>query len=278
VKKVSYNEGMTIYIEIFLLQNIIINFCLLRLVYITLKSKTSFFRLILGTILGALFSVISAMFLTNQTIMNILKFVCALLMLLIAFKQSKKQFIISIILLFLYTYALGGAMTAISSQQHYTTFGVITYSKINLNIVCLGIIILTYIFELVAKNMKLRFKSNSFIYKATLKYKDKSLSINAYMDTGNLLNIDGNPVIIVDLEVYLTLTNTTIIDFYLRKNPEITTSTITGHNNLKLFIIDELQIKTDKKFITINNQYIAVNTCANFKDTNYQALLSPMIL
>ena len=269
---------MDIYIEEFLIQNVIINFCLLRLVYLTLKPKTRFVNLMLSSIVGGSFSVISAICLTDKLSMNILKLLCSIFMILIAFRQSKKQFIYSYILLFLYTYALGGAMTSLGSHHQYTSFGVITYSEINMYLVCLGIIAITYIFELIVKTIKFRFKSNTFIYQITLKHNNRKLSINAYMDTGNLLNLEGKPIIIVDLDIYLKLTNTNMIDFYLNKTNNITAGTVTGNNNLKIFTIDEITINLGKQTIVHKNQLIAVNTTSNFKNTNYQALLSPMIL
>lgn len=268
---------MTIYIESFLLHNVLINFCLLRLVVITLKSKTNFFRLISASIVGAGFSVISAIFLSNQIILNFLKFACAIITLVIALKQSKKQFIFSIILLFLYTYALGGAIMNLTSTNYYTSFGIISASKFSLELITTLAIVVTYIYEFIAKYIKFKLKTNNLIYPITLYSKEKKIDLQAYLDTGNFLNINGEPVIIVDLKSYLKLSNKNLIDFYLSKNDEIVANTVNGSNNLKLFKIDKIEIKINKERKTYFNQYIAVSP-NKFKDLNYQALLSPLNL
>lgn len=269
---------MTIYIEYFLFQNIIINFCLLRLVYITAKCKTTFFRLLISTLIGSLFSIISAIFINNHIIMNLLKLFCAIIMLITAFNQTKKYLLINLILLFLYTYAMGGFITMLSSRQIYTSFGIVTYIKINPNIISLIVIIVSYIFEWIARTIKMRAKTNSYIYEITLCHKGRKLSLNAYLDTGNLLNFEGKPVVILDLDAYLKLSNTTLVDYYLIETPKISTNTINGSNQLKIFSIDEIIIKTHKKTIKLSNQLIAINNTNKFKNTNYQALLSPMLI
>lgn len=268
---------MTIYIESFLIQNILINFCLVRLVYITLKSKSSFFRQLCASILGAGFSIISAIYLSNQIILNIIKFSCAIIMLIVAFKLSKKQFIFSFILLFLYTYALGGGIMNLTSTTYYTSFGVISSSKLSLELITIIAIIITYVYELVARQIKLKLKTNNLIYPITLSFNQKEITINAYLDTGNFLNINGEPIIIVDIETYLKLANKNLIDYYLSKGEEISTGTVNGKNNLKLFKIDKIEIKLKKEKKTYINHYIAVSS-NKFTDSNYHALLSPLNL
>lgn len=199
-------------------------------------------------------------------------------MILIAFKQNRKGIIASFITLFLYTYALGGFITTLSSTTYQTSFGVVMSCKINLYLICMIIIAITYIFELVAKHIKFKLKTNNLIYKLTLKQNNEHLTINAFMDTGNLLNIEGKPVIILDLNCFLKLNKSNLLNFYLSKSEEIKTQTVTGNNNLKIFQIDELNVNYENKKIKIEKPYIAVNTTDSFKNCNYQALLSPAIL
>jgi len=269
---------MEIYIEEFLIQNILINLCLLKLIEITTKCKTSFFKLFLASIVGSCFSVAVVYFLNKLLIVNILKFMCALIMLSIAYKQGKKQLIFNLILLFIYTYAFGGAVSSLISTTYVTNFGIITNTKVNLNIICLIILIITYLFQFIAKNIKFKLKTNNLIYKLKLFKNNRNISVNAYLDTGNFLNINGKAVIIVDLDSYLKLTKSNLIDFYLTKTEQIKTGTVTGNSNLKVFLLDKVEIEINNKTQILTNQYIAVNTNPSFKNANYQALLSPLIL
>lgn len=269
---------MTIYIESFLIQNILINFCLIKLVSSTLRPNTTFFKMLLASTMGAIFSVLSAIFIYNNTLLNITKLICSLTIIVIAFKQSKKQFIFSFILLYLYTYALGGAITSLSSNVYLTNFGAIMTSKFSLETITISIIIFTYLFELIANHLKFKFKSNGLYYNLTLTLNNNSIKLNAFLDTGNHLNYNGNPIIIVDLNSYLKLAKINIVEFYLQKTEELSTQTINGNNNLKLFKIDEIEIKNEKNLINLNNQFIAVNTSNCFKNSNFKALLSPLFL
>ena len=103
------------------------------------------------------------------------------------------------------------------------------------------------------------------------------IKINAYLDSGNLLQFNEKPVIVLDLNSFLKLSKIDPINFYLSKNPTLATNTVSGCQNLKLFKIDKITIH-DKQKIEIENQYIAINTNNSFKNTNYQALLSPLML
>ncbi len=269
---------MEIYIESFIIQNILINFCLLKMIYFTIKNKTSFFKLLLASLVGTIPSVFIICFLNSTLILNITKFITAGTMLGIAFKQSKKQFVFSFILLFLYTYTFGGLITSLNSNVYYTSFGAVMTSKFSLEVICLIFIMFSYIFELVLKNIKLKISTSNLIYNLTLTQANNRIKINAYMDTGNFLNINGQPVLILDLNTYLKLTKTNLLNFLTIKTNTISTETVNGNRDLKTFNIDKIEIKNGKKVTILNNQIVAINTTNCFKDTNYQALLSPLFL
>ena len=269
---------MEIYIESFLLQNILINFCLLKLVHLTTKTQTNFFKTFTASIIGAVPSVMIVLFLNNTLILNIAKFITATLMLIVAFKQTKKQFTFNLILLFIYTYAFGGVITSLSSSVYYTNFGAVMTSKFSLEMICIVLIIITYIFELVVKHIKLKINTNNLIYDVTLTNNKSSIKINAYMDTGNFINHNGEPVLILDLKTYLKLTKTNLLNFLTTKTDVIKTGTVSGTNNLKIVSIDKIQIKKGKTTTEFNHPLVAINSTNCFKNTNYQALLSPLFL
>lgn len=273
-----YNFCMEIYIESFVLQNVLINLCLLRLVYLTTKSKTTFFKLLSSSIIGVIPSVLVCLFLNNNILINITKLTTSLVMIVLAFKQSKKQFVFNYILLFIYTYAFGGIIISLSSTTYHTSFGMVTTSKFSLELICFILIVLTYIFELVVKHLSLKIKVSDLIYNLTLTQGNKSINVNAYLDTGNFLNLNGQPVLVLDLNAYLKLTNTNLVNFYTSKHDEISTQTINGNKNIKTFIVDKIEIKHQQRKILLTNQIVAINANNCFKNTNYQALISPLFL
>lgn len=269
---------MTIYIETFLIQNILINFCLIKLIHSTTKCKTSFFKIFIASVIGSISSFIAIYFIDNILLLNLLKIISAFIIISLSFKQSTRLFITNFILLFVFTCAFGGLITSLSSTTYLTNFGMVTLSKFSMEFICVIIIVATYIFDLVVKHLQSKIKTNNLIYDITLTHNKHSIKLQAYLDTGNFLNQNGKPVLIVDLKSYLKLTNTNLIDFYLKKTETLNAKTINGSNNLKCFKIDKLNIKHKNFNAELFNQIIAINTSNCFKDTNYQALLSPLFL
>ena len=244
---------MTIYIESFLIQNILINFCLLRLVYLTTKSKTSTFKLVLSAIVGAIFSVVCAYLLTSNLIMNAIKLITSIAMIIIAFNVNFKQFLFNFILLFAYTYAVFGAIIALSSASYFTSFGVVTASKINLNLIAILVIVFSYIFELVCKHIKFKIKSNNLIYPITLIDNGNKVKIDAYLDTGNLLNVAGEPVIVVD---FGTATTFDIVN----RNGEFIGGVIAPGLSLQMKVLNKFTSKLPRIDVAISNNAIGHNT------------------
>lgn len=272
----NYTFDMTIYIESFLIQNVLINFCLLRLVLLTSKSKSSFWRLFFGAFVGAIASVIVAMFLENVVAINIIKLLCALVMVLIAFKCKAKGYAFNLILLFLYTYAFGGGIMSLTSAVYVTNFGVVMNSKISLEVICLLIIGLTYVFEMVAKHIKGKIKNGKFIYNTTLFLNGQKLKVNAFLDSGNMLSFNGQPVVVIDLKTYLKLSKTDLVQFYLKRFESIKTGTVNGSENLRIDKLDKMVIDCGKKKKVVYNPPIAITP--NFKAENYSVLISPSLV
>ena len=269
---------MTVYIENFLIQNILINLCLLRLISLSIRMRSSLLRYIISSVFGAGFSLLASILLNNNIAINIIKILCAIAMLIIAFKASIKQYALSFILLFVFTYTFGGLVMNFATVSHTTNYGIVYSSKFSLEAICAIIIAGTYIYEKVVKMLKFKLKTNDLIYKITLYSNDKKLTLNAYLDTGNFLNIQGRPILIADIDTYQRLTNKNIIDFYLDKSDSISTATVTGESNLKLIKVDKLELYLGRETRTFDNQYIAINGAHIFKDTDYQALLTPLFL
>lgn len=264
---------MTIYIETFLFQNFLINFCLIYLVKTTTKSKSSLYKLILSSIVGASFGVFVVMFIKNNILINAIKLICAFLMIKLAFKSTVKQHIFNFILLFIYTYALGGFITAISSATYITDGGIIVSSKFSLELICLIIITLTYIMSLVLKQIKYKISTNNLIYPIMLYLGGKSIKINAYFDTGNLLNYQGCPIVVINLTSFLKLKQINIIEYLNLTHLEIQANTVAGKNNLKMFKIDRAIINYNGHKKEISSPYIAINSIFNNK--NYDAIFGP---
>lgn len=269
---------MIVYVEFVLLQTIIINFCLLKLVKITTKNQSTFFKIFLASCFGALCHLVAIRLLSNKIALNLIEFIATCVMLKICFKINVKQHIYSLILMYIFSFSLSGFAIAINSRTYYTTFGTVTTTKFNIDAICLLIILATYIYELVLNHIKTRISTSSLIYNIKLTHKNKHLKTQAFLDTGNCLNFNGNPVIVLDLFSFLKLYNYDLINFFKQNADVLSTSTVNGTSNLKIFKIDKIEIYNKNKTIKHFDQYVAVNTNDCFKNNNYKALISPMFI
>lgn len=260
---------MQIYIEDFLIENILINCSILSLIKVTTKSKSSIFKMILSSIVGATISVFYTFFIQNTIILNIFKIISAILIILIGFKNTKKQFTYNFILLFLYTYALGGIITSLNNNITIGTNSIIINPKISLFGVCLSVIVLTNIFKLIARSFKSKMVKSNYIYPITITCNKKSISINAYLDTGNLVKYNNFPVIIIDAFTFSKIATKNL------KFETLEVSTATSKKQMTLFQVDNVTIKTNK-CIKLEKQFLAVSPIR--LGDNYNALLSPEIL
>lgn len=269
---------MIVYVEFVLIQTIIINFCLLKLVKITTKNQSTLFRIFLASCFGAMCHIVAIRLLSNKIVLNLIEFCAICVMLKICFKINVKQHVYSLILMYIFSFSLSGFATAMNSRTYYTTFGTVTTAKFNVDAICLLIILATYIYELVLNHIKTRISTSSLIYNIKLMHKNKHIKTQAFLDTGNCLNFNGSPVIVLDLFSFLKLYNYDLINFFKQNTEVLSTSTVNGTSNLKIFKIDKIEIYHKNKKIKHFNQYVAVNTNDCFKNSNYKALISPMFI
>lgn len=270
---------MEIYIEDFILQNSLINMCLLRLTQLTTKNQTSLFKITFASIVGTGFSVLCAGFVSNAVIINLLKIICAFVMLKICFKINFKQVLGSLLILFAYTLALCGLVNLLCGGGNLSTGGIMFANNIHLWQVLAICLVGSYLLGFVASQIKLKLNLSNLIYSIKLKQNGNCLTLHAFLDTGNMLNLNGQPVLVLDLDSFLRLTKQTYIDYLLKQSNQnsLDLQTVSGCNKLNLFQIDELQIKINHKTKTFNLAMVAVSN-QKFSSGNYQALLSPAFL
>lgn len=197
---------MTIYIDIVLLENLVMNYIILLGTGYIIKARIKHIKLIISSLIGAIYALLAYMEIFPIYANFITKMILAICMIYIAFKPKKiKGLIKELIVFFLVSFSLGGCAFAllymIKPQEIFVKDGVYI-GVYPLKIALLGGItgfVITYISFKVVKN---HITKNEIIYNAIIKIEDKKLEIKVLLDTGNMLKdpITGDTVIIIEKE------------------------------------------------------------------------------
>lgn len=195
---------MTIYIDIILMENLIMNFIILYATGLVLKRKIKNIRLILASLLGAVYSLLAYISTFEIYTNMILKIILSILIVYIAFNaQNVKQIGKDLLLFYLISFVFGGAAFAliyIIKPQDILMKNGLFLGTYPLKTVILGAIIAFVIVITAFKIVKSKFSAKDMYCKIKIKLNEKQIETNAMIDSGNLLKepITNTPVIVVE--------------------------------------------------------------------------------
>ncbi len=208
---------MVVYIDILILENIIVNCFLLELTARTIRVKTKLKYLILAGILGSMYVLV--LFFPGASFLDSLPFklLVAVIMVITAFRSCTKSFILKAGAIFiLYSMLLAGICIFMEfskglgiSQGNIENF---TFSRL---LVALMIILLT--FDRLSIFIKERRQVEQLIYRIDIIFGSKYKSVNGFLDTGNELRepVTNMPVIIVNEDIYSSLFTVSYDKYYI---------------------------------------------------------------
>ena len=261
---------MKVYIEQVLITNFIIDFCILIIISKFIFSKPNYKHIVIASIFGSLATLVYP-FINGALLINILKILTSIIMLQII-RIHKKQLLKSCLLMLVISYVIGGAILSNFGTQTNNGYAI---NSINLIYVFATTLIFTIISSKLVTWVKNKICTNSNIYPTTLTYNNKKITIKSFIDSGNALLDNNQPVSLINLDTFLLLTNLTLNqylkgDFSTLTNPHfISANTITGKRKILVFTIDELQIK--QKIY----KNIILGVALNFDNTKeYKAILN----
>lgn len=197
---------MTIYLDIILLENLLMNYIIVFATALIIKVEIKQINLILASLIGAIYSVLS--YLTAMQIYSnfLLKLILSICMVYIAFRSKNiKALLKHLILFYLTSFAFGGCAFAllyyIRPQDVLMKNGVYigTYP---LKIALLGGIVGFVIMNIAFKVIKSRISKKDMFCEVEINFNHKVSNVKAMIDTGNLLKdpITGTNVIVVESE------------------------------------------------------------------------------
>lgn len=195
---------MTIYIDVVLLENLIMNFIILLATGLILKEKIKKIRLLLSSLLGAIYSVVSYMSILEIYSSMILKIILSIVITYIAFNpQTIKKMWKDLLIFYLTSFVFGGAAFAliyIVKPQEILMKNGLFLGTYPLKTIILGAIIAFIIIMTAFTVVKSKITKKDMFCKVSILLNGKNIETIAMVDTGNLLKepITNTPVMVVE--------------------------------------------------------------------------------
>lgn len=291
---------MTIYLDIVLIENLCMNYIILYATGIIYKTKTNFIRLLLASIVGAVYAVLVYLQILEIYSSLILKFLLSIGIVYLAF-VPKTLLILGkqLVIFYLTSFVFGGVAFAllyfVKPQDIFMKNGLYigTYP---IKIVALGGIVGFIVLKTTFKIIKGKLTRKELFCKVLIRNGTNEAIITAMIDTGNLLKepITGTPVMVVEkqsligilpgailenLDAILKGNKTVDLGEYVSKFRVIPFSSLGKENGMLLGIkMDKVMIITEEEKIQIPDVILGISNQSLTKNGLYSALIGLDIL
>lgn len=202
---------MTIYIDIIIVENLIMNYIILYATALISKSKINYLRIFFASLIGAIYVVVQYISKINIYSNIVIKVILSISIVFIAFNpQSVKKMSKQLVLFYLTTFTFGGVATyliyVLKPQNIIIKNGMYVGTYV-LKVIFIGAVLGTIILIISFKFAKNKITKKDMICKVKIKLNGKEIILNTMVDTGNMLKepITGNPVVVVEKMVLYDL-------------------------------------------------------------------------
>lgn len=290
---------MTIYIDVVLIENILMNYIILFTTGLILKIKIKHLRLILASFIGAIYSIIAYMGILEIYSSIVLKIILSIIIVYIAFNpQNIKKLWKDILIFYMVSFVFGGAAFAliyIVKPQDILMKNGLFLGTYPLKTVLLGAIVAFIIIITAFTVVKTKISKKDMYCQIKIKINGKYIKAKTMIDTGNMLKepITNTPVIIVEhillyecmpKEILNNLENIIGGDFsqvpedirkkYISKLKLIPYSSLGKQNGMLIGIKPEtVKIITDEQEEERKNVIIGIYNKSLTKKGEYRALI-----
>ena len=209
---------MTIYLDIVLIENILLNYIIILSTAIISKEKINIIKITLSSVVGGIFAIITYIINFRNISGILVKIAISFFMMSIAFKINNIKKLMKIILFFyLVSFTFGGIafmlLFFINPQNIIINENVLVgiYPlKVTILAGCTGFIIISFV-SLIIKS---RINKNNMIYDLEIFYNGKYKKLKTMLDTGNLLKepVSNLDVIIVEKESLYEILNNDLLE------------------------------------------------------------------
>ena len=195
---------MTIYVDIVLVENLIMNYIILFTTGVILKVKHKHLRIFFASLLGSIYSIIAYIGVLQIYSSLLLKIILSILIVYIAFNPQNIQKMMKYLLIFyLSSFAFGGvafALIYIIKPQDIIMKNGLFLGTYPLKTVMLGSVIAFIIIITAFSIVKNKISKKDMFCNIEIKINDFIIKTKAMLDTGNMLKepITNTPVVVVE--------------------------------------------------------------------------------
>lgn len=290
---------MTIYIDIVIMENLIMNYIILCATGIVSKNKIRHLRLIMASLLGAIYSVVAYMKILEIYSNIVLKILLSVIIVYIAYNpQTVKKLWKTLVMFYLVSFVFGGvafSLIYIIKPQDIIMKNGLFLGTYPLKTIILGAIVAFAIIIIAVKIIRKKFTTKDMICDIEIILNNKKINTKALIDTGNMLKepITNTPVVVVEkILLYKCIPKeilnniNQIIGGDLEKIPQqiqsqyisklklIPFSSLGKQNGMLLGIkVQQIKIIKESEEITKENIIVGIYQQSLTKNGEYQALM-----
>lgn len=195
---------MTIYIDVVLIENLIMNSIILLATGLILKQKIKTVRILCASLIGAIYSIVSYMSILEIYASIILKIILSIVIIYIAYNpQNIKKMWKYLLLFYLTSFVFGGvafALIYIVKPQDILMKNGLFLGTYPIKTIMLGAILAFIIIITAFTVVKTKITKKDMICEIEIQINGKKIETIAMLDTGNLLKepITNTPVVVVE--------------------------------------------------------------------------------
>lgn len=296
---------MTIYLDIILCENLLMNYIILFATYVIIKPKEKHpqIRIILSSLIGSVYAVIVYLNILSIYSNLFAKIILSIVMVYVAFNPKNAKVLLKQILIFyLVSFIFGGCTFAliyfIKPENVRMKNGVfVGVYPLKVGLIAGAIAFVTT--QIAFKINKSKLNNKNTFFNIQMYYKNQSITVKALLDSGNMLKdpISQAPVIIVERESLSKIIPEKVLDYigniiggdetenkqdiqeYLSKIRMVPFMSLGKENGMLVGIrLDKIKIETEDIDIQKENIIAGIYEKKFTKDNKYNALIGLNLL
>lgn len=260
---------MRVYIEYVLIDNFLIDYTLLKAAFALTKTHASGARLFFASLFGAVFALFYPMIESVTAVAVPYKIATGLFVVLIAAKTfTFRSYYINVLAFFLFTFLTGGALIGIFSLLKIPLSG-----EVFIALIFVPVYFIIKGTTVIIKYFYRKKSVDGFIYRAEVKNGKTIEKVKGFLDSGNTMFRDGQPVIFCVKSLAKKLVYGAPLNTEIKR---LTVKTVAGESRKTAFVLEQLKIYIKDEPNIFKNVIVCVADDGAFN--GYELILHPALM